>query len=290
MQTCPGQRRDWNRLTLDANEARRMLKWLADAGADEALVDEPVNRYEASTAPTIESATAALPAARSELSRVGPSAAVPLRQPAPQPITAATASARELAAACNTLDELRAAVEAFEGCGLKTTAKSTVFAAGPVDAPVMLIGEGPGREEDLEGLPFVGRSGQLLDRMLDAIGLSRQTNAYITNVIFWRPPGNRPPTAEEVAVCAPFLLRHIELKAPKVIVLLGATPLKHVLNTEEGITRARGRWGVYAAAGSGIPALPTFHPAYLLRTPSAKRQAWQDLINLKLRLRELGVL
>ena len=273
-------------MNLDAGEARRLLKWLADAGADEALVEAPVDRY--ATAKTVLSDQR--PAERIvESVRVATAAPLPLRQVPAQPITAAAASAREIAAGCNSLEELRAALERFDGCALKTTAKSLVFAAGPAEAPVMLIGEGPGREEDLEGLPFVGRSGQLLDRMLEAIGLSRQTNAYITNVIFWRPPGNRPPTAEEVATCAPFLLRHIELKAPRVIVLLGATPLKHVLNVEEGITRARGRWGRYMASGNEIPALPMFHPAYLLRTPGAKRQAWQDLLNLKLKLREMGV-
>jgi uracil-DNA glycosylase len=273
-------------LDLDASEAKRLLKWLADAGADEALVDAPVDRYAAPKPAVVEERSVAR---TTEPAHVAAPAPMPLRQAVVQPITAAAASAREIAAGCNSLEELRAALETFDGCALKTTAKSLVFAAGPADAPVMLIGEGPGREEDLEGLPFVGRSGQLLDRMLASIGLSRQTNAYITNVIFWRPPGNRPPTAEEVAICAPFLLRHIELKAPKVIVLLGATPLKHVLNTEEGITRARGRWGRYVASGNEIPALPTFHPAYLLRTPGAKRQAWQDLLNLKFRLREMGL-
>jgi len=278
-------------VSLEPGEARRLLKWLTDAGADEALVDAPIDRYETAKTPAVELPPIAERAREPARSAPAPAAAaLPLRQVAAQPITAATASARELAAACHSLDELRAAVERFDACALKTTAKSTVFSAGPADAPVMLIGEGPGREEDLEGLPFVGRSGQLLDRMLESIGLSRQTNAYITNVIFWRPPGNRPPTAEEVAICAPFLLRHIELKAPKVIVLLGATPLKHVLNTEEGITRARGRWNRYTASGGEIPALPTFHPAYLLRTPAAKRQSWQDFLNLKLKLRELGAL
>jgi DNA polymerase len=277
-------------VSLEPSEARRLLKWLIDSGADEALVDEPIDRYAAPKAAMVFEQPRGERASEPSRAPASPSAPapLPLRQAPAQPITAATATARELAAACHSLADLRAAVEGFEGCALKTTAKSTVFSAGPADAPVMLIGEGPGREEDLEGLPFVGRSGQLLDRMLESIGLSRETNAYITNVIFWRPPGNRPPTAEEVAVCAPFLLRHIELKAPKVIVLLGATPLKHVLNTEEGITRARGRWGRYAVSGAEIPALPTFHPAYLLRTPSAKRQAWQDLLNLKLKLRELG--
>ena len=188
---------------------------------------------------------------------------------------------------CKTLSDLKAAVEAFDGCALKVTAKNTVFADGHPDSSVMLIGEAPGRDEDLQGLPFVGRSGQLLDRMLNAIGLDRSSSAYITNVIFWRPPGNRPPTPEEAAICAPFLLRHIELKQPKVLLLLGGTPVKHVLNVEEGITKIRGRWGRIVVNGVEIPALPTFHPAYLLRQPGAKRQAWQDLLSLKLKLREL---
>ena len=266
-----------------------MLKWLVEAGADEALAVEPVDRYAVAKAEPQVSATPSLAAPAKSAESARTSAPLPLRPVAIQPISAAAASAREIAAGCDSLDTLRAALERFDGCALKTTAKSLVFSAGPADAPVMLIGEAPGRDEDLEGLPFVGRSGQLLDRMLESIGLSREKNAYITNVIFWRPPGNRPPTAEEVATCAPFLLRHIELKAPKVLVLLGATPVKHVLNIEEGITRARGRWGRYLLAGSEIPALPTFHPAYLLRTPSAKRQVWQDLLSLKLKLRELGV-
>jgi uracil-DNA glycosylase family 4 len=275
-------------LPLDAQEAKRMLKWLVDAGADEALAEAPIDRYaSAKAAPqTVDAPVTERKSA--ETPRATP-AALPLRPTTVQPITAVAASAREIAAACDSLEALRAALEHFDGCALKTTAKSLVFAAGPADAPVMLIGEAPGRDEDLEGMPFVGRSGQLLDRMLESIGLSRTTNAYITNVIFWRPPGNRPPSSEEVAICAPFLLRHIELKAPKVLVLLGATPVKHVLNIEEGITRARGRWGRYVANGIEIPALPTFHPAYLLRAPSAKRQVWQDLLNLKMKLRELGV-
>ena len=267
-----------------------MLKWLVDAGADEALAEEPIDRYAAAKTAAPGSVAPVAEAKRADGPRATPAAApLPLRPPAVQPISAATASAREIAAACDSLDALRAALERFDGCALKTTAKSLVFAAGPADAPVMLIGEAPGRDEDIEGLPFVGRSGQLLDRILESIGLSRTTNAYITNVIFWRPPGNRPPTTEEVAICAPFFLRHIELNAPKVLVLLGATPVKHVLNIEEGITRVRGRWGRYAVNGTEIPALPTFHPAYLLRTPSAKRQVWQDMLSLKLKLRELGV-
>lgn len=287
--------------SIDPVQARALLKWLVDAGADEALTDAPVDRFAVAAEARADVAAPAnvpapmravppqpqMPASRptsAELPRVA------MVSPALMPASTATKSAREIAAAARTLDELRAAVEAFDGCQLKVTAKHTVFADGHQQAPVMLIGEAPGRDEDLQGLPFVGRSGQLLDRMLNAIGLDRSTSAYITNVIFWRPPGNRPPTPEEAAVCAPFLLRHIELKQPKVLVLLGGTPVKHVLGIEEGITRTRGRWGRYVLNGVEIPALPTFHPAYLLRQPAAKKLVWQDLVNLKLRLRELGAI
>jgi DNA polymerase len=261
-----------------------MLDWLIEAGADEALSETPIDRFAVAAAP---------PAAAPAPVRAAPVRMELPRAPMPNavvPSAAAAKSAREIAAASTTLDELRAAVEAFDGCQLKVTAKHTVFADGHPDAPVMLIGEAPGRDEDLQGLPFVGRSGQLLDRMLNAIGLDRAASAYITNVIFWRPPGNRPPTPEEAAICAPFLVRHIELKQPKVLVLLGGTPVKHILNIDDGITKIRGRWGRYVLNGVEIPALPTFHPAYLLRQPAAKRLAWQDLVNLKLKLRDLGAL
>jgi uracil-DNA glycosylase len=286
--------------SIDPVQARALLKWLVEAGADEALTDAPVDRFAvAAEVKPIAAASVSVPAPLRNQPMPAPQVArapagdlprVTIPSPALMPASTATRSAREVAASCSTLDELRAAVEAFEGCQLKVTAKHTVFADGHHDAPVMLIGEAPGRDEDLQGLPFVGRSGQLLDRMLNAIGLDRATSAYITNVIFWRPPGNRPPTPEEAAICAPFLIRHIELKQPKVLVLLGGTPVKHVLNIEEGITRTRGRWGRYPLNGEEIPALPTFHPAYLLRQPAAKKQAWQDLVNLKLKLRELGAL
>jgi DNA polymerase len=268
---------------VDPTEARALLKGLVEAGADEALAEAPVDRFVVTAEPA-------------PVPRVRTSEPLPQRKPEPLPQrapasfavpTAAAGSAREIAQRCSTLGELKAAVEGFDGCALKVTAKTTVFADGHPDASVMLIGEAPGRDEDLQGLPFVGRSGQLLDRMLNSIGLDRSSSAYITNVIFWRPPGNRPPTPEEAAICAPFLLRHIELKQPKVLLLLGGTPVKHVLNVEEGITKIRGRWGRVVVNGVEIPALPTFHPAYLLRQPGAKRQAWQDLLSLKLKLREL---
>jgi DNA polymerase len=284
--------------SIDPVQARALLKWLVEAGADEALTDAPVDRFAvAAEAKPIVAAPVGVPAplraappVQSSPVRapVGDLPRVTVPSPALMPASTAARSAREVAASCRTLDELRAAVEAFEGCQLKVTAKHTVFADGHQGAPVMLIGEAPGRDEDLQGLPFVGRSGQLLDRMLNAIGLDRGSSAYITNVIFWRPPGNRPPTPDEAAICAPFLIRHIELKQPKVLVLLGGTPVKHVLNIDEGITRTRGRWGRYPLNGVEIPALPTFHPAYLLRQPAAKKLAWLDLMALKLRLRELG--
>jgi DNA polymerase len=275
--------------TLDPNEARALLKWLVDAGADEALADAPVDRFAVAVEPVASVAVAVPVRAAQQAPAKAPVALAPRAvQAAAAPSPAAARSARDIATACMSLDDLKAAVEAFDGCQLKVTAKNTVFADGHPDAAVMLIGEAPGRDEDLEGLPFVGRSGQLLDRMLSAIGLDRASSAYITNVIFWRPPGNRPPTPEEAAICAPFLLRHIELKRPKVLVLLGGTPVKHVLGIEEGITRTRGRWGRYVVNGAEVPALPTFHPAYLLRQPAAKKQVWQDLLNLKLKLRELN--
>jgi DNA polymerase len=171
----------------------------------------------------------------------------------------------------------------FEGCGLRFTANSLVFADGNPAARVMLIGEAPGSDEDRQGLPFVGRSGHLLDKMLAAIGLDR-TSAYITNVIPWRPPGNRTPTAEEAAVCAPFLFRHIALVRPETIVCLGATPAKHLLDIDVGITRLRGHWKVFVRDGLSIDVLPTFHPAFLLRSPLSKKLAWADFLALKARL------
>jgi len=279
--------------TLDAEQARALLDWLVEAGADEALSESPIDRFAVAAEPRVVATPVPAPAptAKRSAPAAAPRPALPDARPSSSVAASSAAkSAREIAAACTTLDELKDAVTAFDGCQLKITAKHTVFADGHPDAPVMLIGEAPGRDEDIQGLPFVGRSGQLLDRMLNAIGLDRSTSAYITNVIFWRPPGNRPPTSDEAAICAPFLLRHIELKQPKVLVLLGGTPVKHILGIEEGITRIRGRWGRYMLNGAEIPALPTFHPAYLLRQPAAKRQAWQDFLNLKLRLRDLGVM
>lgn len=267
-----------------------LLKWLVDMGADEAVDDSPVDRF--TVLPPVENVTPTeikRPALMlSALPRIPVEPAQ--RAVASIPASASANNAREIAAACRTLDELRAAVSAFDGCVLRQTAKHTVFSDGNPNAPMMFIGEAPGRDEDLQGVPFVGPSGALLDRMLNAIDLERAQHAYITNVIFWRPPGNRTPTPEEASICAPFLVRHIELQQPKVLVLLGGTPAKHVLNLEDGITRVRGKWGTYRSKIGDIPALPMFHPAYLLRQPSAKRQAWHDLLDLKAKLLQLGAI
>jgi DNA polymerase len=189
-----------------------------------------------------------------------------------------------LAKNATTLDALAAALDSFEGCGLKKTAKSTVFSDGVSSARVMLVGEAPGQDEDRSGKPFVGRSGQLLDAMMATIGLSRDTNLYIANVIAWRPPGNRAPSVDELEICKPFILRQIELAAPEIIVLVGGTSAKTLLNTETGITRLRGKWQTLEIGGRAIPALPFFHPAYVLRRPETKADVWADLCALKQKL------
>lgn len=212
----------------------------------------------------------------------------PASTPAPPPRPrgprggARAAHAREVAAACRSLGELERALAAFEGCPLRETATRLCFADGSPDAPLMLIGEAPGAEEDRQGRPFVGPSGQLLDRMLAAIGLDRR-QVWITNLIFWRPPGNRPPTAAEVAACQPFLERQVELLGPRLILFLGGSAAKALLDVADGVTRLRGRQLEYRPPNGGppVPALVTFHPAYLLRQPLQKRLAWRDLLLLR---------
>ena len=205
----------------------------------------------------------------------------PRPTPRPQPVTSGIGATGIAEAA--TLAELEALAAAFDGCALKRTAKSLCFARGREDARLMLIGEAPGRDEDLSGKPFVGRAGQLLDRMLEAIGLT-EDHVYITNTVYWRPPGNRTPTPAEVEACAPFLARQIELLSPDVLVLLGGAAAKTILGSTEGIMRLRGKWLSYSCAGRDIATLATLHPAYLLRTPEDKRLAWRDLLMVKERL------
>ena len=271
-------------------DLRDVLAFYAEAGADEALHDEPVDRFAAAAQrpaqppePSARRNPAPAPASARNEQTPRPAAA-PARPAATVPDEAQAALARELAGKAATLAELREAMASFDGCNLKLTAKNLVFADGNPEADLMLVGEAPGRDEDLEGLPFVGRSGRLLDRMLVAIGRDR-TSAYIANVIPWRPPGNRPPTPHETEICRPFIERQIELVNPRVLVNLGGPSAKTLLNTTEGILRLRGNWRVHTtASGIAIPAMPTLHPAYLLRTPAHKRLAWRDFVEVKMKL------
>ncbi|MGA7529787.1 MAG: uracil-DNA glycosylase [Pseudolabrys sp.] len=255
--------------------ARDLLDFYAETGVDALLGESPVDRV-ASTEP-------AEPAARS-VPPVTPAAdlnsvtrAAPAAPPAPDE---AVMQARSVAKNAKTLDELRAILDRFEGCALKSTASQLVFADGNPEARLMLVGEAPGREEDIEGLPFVGRSGKLLDRMLAAIGLDR-TSVYIANIVPWRPPGNRTPTPQESQICLPFILRQIELADPDILVCLGGPSAQTLLGIREGITKTRGRWFAFETGKREIRAMPTFHPAFLLRSPLQKRFAWRDFLAIK---------
>jgi DNA polymerase len=265
-----------------AKAAADLLAWYAAMGADEAILEAPVDRFaapEPSAKPQAESrpsqAIRAQARAEAPATRARPRAAPVDSRPAPASLEAA-----------KTLAELEALVGQFEGCALKRTAKTTCFSRGSDTARIMLIGEAPGRDEDIQGKPFVGRAGKLLDRMLASIGLD-ETSVYITNTIYWRPPGNRTPTAQEIESCAPFLSRQIELLDPQVMVLLGGAAAKHVLGVSEGIMRLRGKWKIVKNGDRDIPTLATLHPAYLLRKPEEKRYAWRDLLMLIERLESL---
>lgn len=225
---------------------------------------------------------------------VAPAAAAPMvARAAPGRATAADAvsQARAIAAAANDLEGLRAAIAAFDGCALKATATQAVFSAGVAGAPVMLVGEAPGREEDEAGAPFVGKSGQLLDRMLATIGVSRTSNLYIANVIPWRPPGNRTPSPEEIAICLPFIRRQIALARPRVLVFCGGVAAQAMLGAADGIMKLRGRWTDWRGddASAPVPAIAMLHPAYLLRRPQDKARAWADLLSLEAKLTQLGI-
>jgi len=252
-----------------ASDRMALLAALAlqrDFGADEALIEQAIDRTRA---------------------------AAPLASSLPRPALVAAASASPtgaplqtraaaLAAAADSLDALREAIAAFDGSSLRETATNLVFEDGVRGAPLMLIGEAPGSDEDRLGKPFVGASGQLLDRMLASIGLSRERDCYITNILPWRPPGNRNPTDAEVALFLPFVRRHVALAAPRRVVLLGGVAAKALTGAKDGIMRLRGRWlQVTINDDRALPGLPTLHPAYLMRTPSAKRDAWADLLLLR---------
>ena len=248
----------------------QLLAFYLEAGVDCALAETPVNRLaDPDLAPVVSEAAPPRPV------RAAPPPPAARGEPAQAP-EAAIQSAREAARTAPTLEALRELLENFDGCALKSTATRLVFSDGNPRARIMFVGEAPGREEDLEGLPFVGRSGKLLDRMIAAIGLDR-TSAYIANVIPWRPPGNRTPTPQETQICLPFIQRQIELVNPDVLETLGNPSTQTLLSTRDGIMKTRGRWFDYDTGTRTIRAIATFHPAYLLRSPSYKRMTWQDL-------------
>ena len=260
------------------------LRWHIEMGVDELIDDQPIDRY----------ATAAIPPAA--VTVPSPSAnSQPTRPAAPaspgQPLAPSEGARDAIAVArdANSIEDLRERLETFEGCALKFTATNTVFADGDPASDVMFIGEAPGVDEDRQGLPFVGASGQLLNRMLSALGRERPS-IYISNILFWRPPGNRSPTAAETAACLPFVQRHIELARPKVLVFLGGSSAKTMLDRTEGIMRLRGKWFDYMSEGldTPIPAMPTFHPAFLLRQSAQKREAWRDFLAIQEKLEEIS--
>ena len=264
-----------------------LLRWYVEMGVDETIAAEPANRFAPPPAPPV------MAPAPPPLSSPPPRPAATAVAAAPpraltESLAEAAQTARRLAAGADSVAALAALVASFDGCNLKRTATNTVFADGNPAAPVMIIGEGPGADEDRIGRPFVGRAGQLLDRMLAAIGLNRQ-GVHITNVVYWRPPGNRTPSTAEIATCLPFVLRHIALVRPKTLVLAGGTAAGALLPGGQGITRLRGRWFDLQIPGLAepVPTLPMFHPSFLLRSPERKREAWHDLLALRARLDEL---
>ncbi|MDD9797756.1 MAG: uracil-DNA glycosylase [Alphaproteobacteria bacterium] len=269
-----------------------MLRAQIEAGYDTMLEEAPIDRF-AQMADKAQQAQAERASGASDTGRSTSNAKTDaknknLAEPRP-PVSIGQGDIEEaarLACGAQTVDELHKAVASFDGCPLKRTAKNTVFADGNPKAQVMFIGEGPGYDEDRLGKPFVGRSGKLLDIMLSHIGLSRKENVYITNIIFWRAPGNRTPTADEIAICRPFITRQIELVQPAILVLVGGTSAKEMLATTQGITKLRGRWYDYQMHDINLPCLPLLHPAYLLRNPARKAETWRDLLMLQEKMQE----
>jgi uracil-DNA glycosylase family 4 len=270
-------------MTMARDQARELLAFYREAGVDALLEETPTDRFARDeVAPRAEPARARAEAPTSTAARSLPvrDRGVESRIAPPPPPEAAVMAAREAAKSAATLEELQAMLERFEGCALRTTATQLVFADGNPKARVMFVGEAPGRDEDIEGLPFVGRSGKLLDRMMAAIGLDRRSS-YIANVVPWRPPGNRTPTPQESAVCLPFTLRQIELADPDILVCLGTPSAQTLLNSKDGILKTRGRWFPFHTGTREIRAIATLHPAYLLRQPLQKRFAWRDFLAIK---------
>jgi uracil-DNA glycosylase family 4 len=263
----------------NATFAKEVLTWHLDIGVDETISDAPVNRFElVEKTPVPVTAPETAPSAK----RSAPPPTRPGKAPPGPSGEEAVKSAYELAEKSTTVEELRGALESFDGCALKNTATNLVFCNGDAHARLMFVGEAPGAEEDRQGEPFIGPSGVLLDKMLNSIGIER-SEVLISNTVFWRPPGNRTPTPQETAVCMPFVERLIELVDPDVLVTLGGPASKALLGETQGVGRLRGRWFTYETARMSHPidATAMFHPAYLLRTPSQKRAAWSDLLGIQ---------
>ncbi|MBN07927.1 MAG: uracil-DNA glycosylase [Rhodospirillaceae bacterium] len=273
----------------ELQNARDALVWQLEEGIDECIGETPMDRFQQALPPAAAEARLGEPNSGDTAPPQAVSRHVTSR-PLEPPVQIArnipgVQSAADLASQCASIAHLEEAVRAFDGCPLKQTATNTVFADGSPDAKIMFIGEAPGADEDRQGRPFVGMSGQLLNKMAASIGLNR-TNFYITNIVFWRPPGNRNPSTGEIAVCLPFVERHIELVGPDILVPLGGPAAKTLLGVQQGITRLRGKWLSYQTSNMAAPidVLPFFHPAYLLRSPAHKRESWQDLLIIKNRL------
>jgi DNA polymerase len=286
--------------------AAALLAWYGDMGVDEAIGEDAIDRFvESAGLAAVKSerkAQGAVPGnsdnrqGRRPLNMASSSPAPQAPRSVPRQPAPATAMPIEeiekLAQSCSTLDELARTLDGFDACPLKRTATQLCFADGLPGAHVMVIGEAPGRDEDEQGRPFVGKSGQLLDKMLAHIGLDRTSDdpaqsVLISNIVFWRPPGNRKPSTSEVMMCLPFVRRAIELAKPRIIIAAGATPAHALLNTTTGITRLRGSWKTLATSIGEIPVMPTLHPSYLLRSPEAKKLAWKDLLDVKLKLQDV---
>ena len=263
--------------------AQALLKWYEEMGVDEAVAEQPVNRLQRPAPVRVHAEAQPKERTMANVTSVSSQAPVSFSQ--------AVAEARALADRAATREELEKSVRGFEGCALKKTAINTVFCDGNPEAEIVVIGEAPGANEDQQGIPFCGASGKLMDKIFASIGLSREKNLYITNSLFWRPPGNRKPTPEELNICRPFVEKHIALKKPKLLVLVGSTAIASVLEISQGITRLRGSLHQYTNRylEKEIPVMLTFHPSYLLRQPSQKQLVWQDMLKLKHFLAEHGV-
>ncbi|EJF98707.1 uracil-DNA glycosylase, family 4 [Bartonella vinsonii subsp. arupensis Pm136co] len=261
-----------------------LLNFYKESGADAVLTDSPINRFNQTVSLEKKSAQAVK---ISHNQQTAPTTKVPKHSLSNLATIQGESSAIESAKIAKTLDELKAALLAFNGCSLKLTAKNTCFSDGTAGSPLMLIGEAPGREEDIQGIPFVGKAGMLLNKILESIGLTRKS-VYIANTIPWRPPGNRTPTPREVALCRPFIERQIYLARPRVLIALGGVAMQFLTGAQNGIIRTRGKWFTYESENNvKIPVMPTFHPAYLLRTPSQKKLTWIDFLEVKNRLDSL---